>query len=193
MLYVNKLRWSPAKCKCVSYSEPSNDKDRLCALTDLAFTMFAAELLWHGCKRSNLCSQDCIAYLLEQAPNLINIRVPLHSYRVLIRVAIQYHSSIAAKLARKGSMTEQVGDSLNELYSHSLDLMDDGIMDGSTIHIGRDTQCLVQGHGKEVAQYRNTHGCSLLHILYHQAVSVLYFQHDELVSATISFTAQKSQ
>ena len=44
MLYENKVRWKPGRCKCGNHSDPCNDDEKLCP-DNIAFTMFAADLL----------------------------------------------------------------------------------------------------------------------------------------------------
>ena len=70
ILYENKLRWKPGRCKCRNHSDPCNDTEKLCALTKIAFTMFTADLLSTG-----FGNEHCLVYILNVAPDLLKIRL----------------------------------------------------------------------------------------------------------------------
>ena len=45
MLYENKVRWKPGRCKCRNHSDPCNDEEKHCALTNIALSTFVVHLL----------------------------------------------------------------------------------------------------------------------------------------------------
>ena len=177
VLFDHKLRWNSIKCECKSHSHPTNDKEKLCALTDLAFTMFVVDLVLGVCTVDSI--NNCICFLVKQVPGLFNITKSLYSS--MVGVETQNSRSITAQLQQtgRGVIAIEVGDKLKELYTYTVERMGK-----STVHIGRATESLLQGHEKEIGQYRDCVGSNLLHILYEQAHKILDYQHDELVSAT---------
>ena len=86
-LYENQLRWKPGRCKCRDHNQPSNDEEKLCAVTNIAFTMFAAELFF----LSDLYSGDqrCLLYLLIIAPGLLSIEVPRDNNETQLKNALR--------------------------------------------------------------------------------------------------------
>ena len=74
-LYEKKLRWKPSGCKCRDHKEPSSDLEKLCALTNIAFTMFAAGLFHATGMKWILTYDQCALFLLHMAPNLFTIKV----------------------------------------------------------------------------------------------------------------------
>ena len=86
-LYENKLRWKPGSCQCTNHHDPANKMEKICSLTKIAFTMFAAELCCHNVTYSP-DSLRCTAYLLVLAPDLIHIEVPRTENHILFTCAI---------------------------------------------------------------------------------------------------------
>ena len=161
ILYENKLRWKPGRCKCRNHSDPCNDAEKLCALTKIAFTMFAADLLSTG-----LGNEHCFLYLLNEAPDLLKIRVPRHCNTTPVRWVIRkliHNPDILDILMMKESYGENTGEILTFLLQAIYNYPN------SESHFIENRRFLIitvaRGHEEKIRQYRDFSGSSLLHIV----------------------------
>ena len=167
ILHDKKLRWKLGKCGCVNHMNPTNHEEKLCALTELAFTIFAADLCTYGEMHAR-----CFTFLLHAAPNLVTIKVP---YGGALYQKFQYFTMSALQRSSHGICEEYLGlrafrwDVVNVLkhvsYYH-LDLKRPRInFNGSSVQFQFFTEIISHGHEEELRNYRDKQGYSLLHDL----------------------------
>ena len=164
-LLEHKLRWKPGGCKCKSHSNPVNETEKLCAVTEIAFSIFAAQLfaesgIWHG------FGMRCVLYLLNVAPNFIRIQVLHCRMETPLIFAIQscdFDSDFIAVLLEReipsglaGKVLESILDTFVNTDSHSTRVAS---------RFDFFTEMLVRRYKDDVLHYRDYEGCSLLHLV----------------------------
>ena len=160
-LYENKLRWKPGRCKCKDHNQPSNEEEKLCALTNVAFTMVAAEFFYQSCWHSN--DQRFLLYLLHMAPGLLNIKVPNYDSNSQLKPALENlidHPDLLDILIGNVPPIDIVVALLNLRWT---------LLHYSHIHYTNIVRFLIEtvakGHENEIRQYKDNTGSSLLHIV----------------------------
>ena len=159
ILYDQKLRWKP-RCKCQNHNQPSNDVEQVCALTKVAFTMLAAELFCEQLMDHSKYSLHCLLYLLQVAPKLLTIKVPrANNQTQLISVVAVFtcYPDILDILVGKVSFTGIVGETLKRVQMPFA-------REWRTIH-RFVIETVARGNDKEIRQYRDNTGSSILHYL----------------------------
>ena len=171
-LYKNKLRWKPGKCGCKDHSRPADDAERLCAATKVAFTIFAAQLVYTRLEFHN----RCVAYLLHMAPNLTKIEIPRTvgqtPFTLAVNKALKGESEVLyPMLERGGHNLHNCTETLFQLYEQ--DLHYNPIADNNiNPHLRRFeflVGILARGNEDKIRSFRNEKGCSLLHLVCQQA------------------------
>ena len=160
-LYENKLRWKPGGCKCRNHNQPSNGEEKLCAVTNIAFTMFAAELFFLSDVYSD--NQQCLLYLLIIAPGLLSIKVPRYNNETQLKNALRKHVDnpyVLDILIEKVSPIDIVVAIPNLGWTWRY---------YSDTHYSTNVRFLIEtvakGHENEIRQYRDNTGSSVLHIV----------------------------
>ena len=165
ILHDNKLRWKLGKCGCVNHMNPTNHEEKLCALTELAFTIFAADLCTYGEMHAR-----CFTFLLHAAPNLVTIKVPCdgalyQKFDYFSMSALQRSShGICEEYLELGAFSWDVVNVLKHVSYYALDLHHPRTnFNGSSVQFQFFTEIISHGHEEELRNYRDKHGYSLLH------------------------------
>ena len=179
MLYENKVRWKPGRCQCRNHSDPCNDEEKLCALTKIALTMFAADLV---STRDTLLhdNEHCLLYILNVAPDLLKIRVPSYcnetSLRWVILKLIHNPDMLDILMMKESYLHDNTGEILTFLlrtvYTSSNSDTHFFIQNRSFL-----ITTVARGHEEKIKHYRDFSGSSLLHIVcqYMWDPSLLYW------------------
>ena len=105
VLHQNKARWNSSHV--CNYSNAVKELDAATKediMTQIAFTMHATELFSQCCRYR---AMKCMHYLLETAPNLIQMRVSNEQNRLALSTAFLYSSPITDVLLEKGAVVER--------------------------------------------------------------------------------------
>ena len=161
MLYENKVRWKPGSCTCRNHSDPCNDEEKLCALTKIALSMFAAGLV-----STATAGEHCLVYLLYVAPDLVTIRLPSHFNRTILSWVIEkliHNPDMLDILMMIESYCENIGKILTCLLQtiYTIPISDTHFIENRRFLI----TTVARGHEEKIRHYRNSLGCSLLHIV----------------------------
>ena len=166
-LLEHKLRWKPGGCKCKSHSNPVNEAEKLCAVTEIAFSMFAAQLfaesgIWNG------YGMRCVLYLLNVAPNFIRIPVGLLHFKMETPLifAIEYcdfDSDFIAVLLETGIPSGLAGKVVESILNKFVNTDSHSTRVASRFDFF--TEMLVRRYKDEVLHYRDEDGYSLLHLV----------------------------
>ena len=164
-LYEKKLRWKPNGCRCKKHNEPSNDGEKLCALTSMAFTMFAADLFYERMMQFLNTSHRCSLYLLQVAPNLLTSKVPRDKRNDCLTLTIYQFSNNPDTLdflMKQVTNNVNVGEILKSLmyWANVIDIANRSC----TKYLRCLIHTLVGGKEEELKHYRDDDGSSILHI-----------------------------
>ena len=164
MLYIlvsGKARWSTSDiCEYHCDSEVSTKALQFHTMSQIAFTMHAAELFSQCCKFNAV---KCMKYLLDKAPHLIHMKAGSGHNRVALNTSLLYASPITKVLLRKDAVVavgkEDSASTLADIYMRQRCYHND---------IRQATLILCHGNEDVISQYEriNSPGKTLLHILY---------------------------
>ena len=163
ILYEKKLRWNPSGCRCRDHKEPSSDLEKLCALTNIAFTMFAADLFHETGMQWIRRNDECALFLLHVAPNLLTIKVSQLGNVTQLKWAVlrfRQYPDILDMLIRQVTCGENVGEILTSLLFSADHVVNH--CHTKTLRFLIDT--VVRGKEEEIRYYRDDNGNSVLHI-----------------------------
>ena len=178
VLHDQAARWDGQICDYNNIGKVSiidNEASMVKVMTQIAFTMHAAELFSHCCK---FAATKCTQYLLIKAPNLIHMKASCSSNRLALETALFHASPITDDLLAKGADVRRE-DSLNtlaEIY-----------MKNPRPNIRLATELICQKNKDLIRKFKcNAYPNSLLNVLYRS------FQTGELpkVEETIYCTEQ---
>ena len=161
ILSTKKAKWSKSEvCRYHFDGEESSDESQLCAMSQIAFTMHAAELFGQCCKFNAV---KCMEYLLHKAPHLIHMKAGSGDNRLALNTALLYASPITKVLLRKDAVVvvgkDDSGSTLAAVYMRQRCYHND---------IRQATELLCHGNKDVISQFEcvNSPGETLLHILY---------------------------
>ena len=166
-LYEKKMRWKPGKCKYRNHYQPSNDKEKLCALANIAFTMVAAELFLLACWNSN--DKRFLLYLLHVAPDLMSIKVPRAGNQTQLKNVLKKLIDNPDVLDILFGKIPPIDIAVAILNLRWL-LLRFRHYSYTRVHKVRFLiETLAKGHEDEIRQYKDNSGSSLLHIVCRRA------------------------
>ena len=158
VLHDQAARWDGQICDYNNIGKVSiidNEASMMKVMTQIAFTMHAAELFSHCCK---FAATKCTQYLLTKAPNLIHMKASCSSNRLALETALFHASPITDDLLAKGADVRRE-DSLNtlaEIY-----------MKKRRPNIRLATELICQKNKDLIRKFKyDAYGDSLLHVLY---------------------------
>ena len=164
MLYIlvsGKARWSTLEvCKYHCDDEVSTKALQFHAMSQIAFTMHAAELFSQCCKFNAV---KCMEYLLDKAPFLIHMKAGSGHNRLALNTALLYASPVTKVLLRNDAVVavgkEDSASTLAAIYVKQRCYHND---------IRQATELLCHGNEDVISQYEyiNSPGETLLHMLY---------------------------
>ena len=151
VLHQNKARWNSSHVCNYSNEMKELGED---IMTQIAFTMHAAELFSQCCKYR---SMKCMHYLLETAPNLIHMRASSEQNRLALSTAFLYNSPITDVLLEKGAVVERENSAMTlaKIYKKQYPCK----------NIQQATERLCKGNEDLMKQFGHDRG-SLLHVFY---------------------------
>ena len=164
-LRINKVRWNTESWKCTNQTEQSLDRAKLEILSELACTMFAAELFTFCMYRKHNPMRITIAkYFLEHFPKLVHIKLPQSENRLPFNLALASSvSSILELLQSVGAPLAKafVGTDLNFAIDRGMWFHENHIMDMMKV-----TEIVCQKHAEQIREHRTSEQFTLLHTLF---------------------------
>ena len=166
-LYEHRLRWKPGGCKCKNHKNPLNESEKLCALTKIAFTMFAADLFVQS-RIKDIHRSGCMLCLVHVAPDLVQVPVPRSENQIpfvwtLSGAMTRISNASFDVLLQLGVPSGHIGAILEVMFDMFIfcDYDEPKLRDCYTFFL----EMVIRGHEDEVCHYRDDEGCSLLHIV----------------------------
>ena len=148
VLYDHKVRWTSETCTCEDHIHPCNEREKLCALKDIACSSFAAYLFCQGCKTNSI---TCTTFLFKQRPEILSVDV---DYRKPLVWTIREENDILSVLLASKPPIHIIVNGL--VWLAELDIP----LEKSE----KVAQCLVKGRENEITLYKSQEGLPIMHV-----------------------------